>query len=115
MLYESGHLNKMEWQVYLSWFGFLNLKIDKIIYIKTNVDNCMIRIKNRNREGEDKITRDYIQSLNDKHEEWLTNKNNVMVLDGNKNIYQEGIFEEHLENCGLFDTGCNRCGIVSIF
>ena len=45
MLYESGHLNQMEWQLSF-WFGFLNLKIDKIIYIKTNVDNCMIRIKN---------------------------------------------------------------------
>lgn len=114
MLYESGHLNKMEWQVYLSWFGFLNLKIDKIIYIKTNVDNCMLRIKNRNRDGENKIPRDYIKKLGDKHEEWLSDKKNVTVLNGNKNIYREGIFEEHLEDCSLFNTGCSIFRTVPI-
>jgi deoxyadenosine/deoxycytidine kinase len=104
MLYESGHLNKMEWQVYLSWFGFLNLKVNEIIYIKTDVDNCMFRIKTRNRSGEDNITNEYITQLNNKHEEWLFDRNDVTVLDGNKNIYKEGIFEEHLEKCHLFGT-----------
>ena len=55
-----------------------------------------------------------IKSLNDKHEEWLSDKSNVTVLDGNKNIYQEGIFEEHLEDCDLFDVRSSSCRTVSI-
>lgn len=97
MLYEDGLLNQLEWEVYLSWFGILNINIDKFIYIKTSVDNCMKRIKLRNRDGEDNITREYIQSLHDKHEEWLLKKDNIIILNGNDNIFQNKVFENNIE------------------
>lgn len=97
MLYESGMLNELEWNVYLSWFGILNINIDKFIYIKTSVENCMTRIKKRNRDGEDNITEEYISSLHNKHEDWLNSKDNVIVIDGNQNIFEDGVFENCLE------------------
>ena len=97
MLYESGLMNDLEWQIYLSWYGFLNINVDKIIYIKTDVDNCVDRIKKRARDGEDKISKEYLTQLDAKHEEWLSDRTNVVILDGNKNIYDDAVFEEHVE------------------
>lgn len=102
MLYEGGLLNKLEWDVYLSWYGFMNIKVDKIIYIRTTVDNCMNRIKMRHRSGEDLIERSYIDNLNKKHEEWLSDRNNVITLDGNMNIFEDNVFESHLNHCSDF-------------
>ena len=102
MLHEDGLLNKLEWNVYLSWYGFLNIEVDKIIYIHTTVDNCMNRIKMRQRLGEDLIERSYIENLHKKHEEWLSNKDNVITLDGNTNIFEDGVFEDHLSHCSGF-------------
>ena len=97
MLYESELMNDLEWQVYLSWYGFLNINVDKIIYIKTDVDNCVDRIKKRARDGEDKISKEYLTQLDGKHEEWLSDRKNVVILDGNKNIYDDIVFKEHVE------------------
>jgi len=102
MLYQDGLLNKLEWDVYLSWYGFMNIKVDKIIYIHTTVDNCMNRIKIRHRPGEDLIERNYIENLHKKHEEWLSDKDNVTILDGNMNIFEDDVFENHLNHCSSF-------------
>lgn len=101
MLYESELMNDLEWQVYLSWYGFLNINVDKIIYIKTDVDNCVDRIKKRARDGEDKISKEYLTQLDGKHEEWLSDRKNVVILDGNKNIYDDIVFKEHVETINI--------------
>lgn len=105
MLYEDGYISKLEWNMYLEWFNYFKTNIDKIIYIKTSVDNCMKRINRRDRSGEDKIERKYIENLHKKHENWLSDKDNVITLDGNDNIYEEKILHKYLK---LFSTVINQ-------
>jgi deoxyadenosine/deoxycytidine kinase len=55
------------------------------IYLRSSPENCIKRIKKRNRTCEKNITQDYIQSLHDCHEttymKALDNKMNIIVID----------------------------------
>ena len=74
MLYERGTMNELEWKVYNTWYNFFNINMNHFIYVRTNVDNCIKRIKIRDRSGEDSIPTKYLVDLNDKHESWLLPK-----------------------------------------
>lgn len=55
------------------------------IYLRSSPENCVKRIKKRNRTCEKNITPEYIQSLHDCHEKTykkaLDNKMNIIVID----------------------------------
>ena len=67
-LYESNDLSEIEWNVYNLWHKqlreLLSIRLDGIIYIKTDPEVCYERIKQRNREGEN-ITNYLEISMND--------------------------------------------------
>jgi deoxyadenosine/deoxycytidine kinase len=96
MLYNDGHMNRMEMTMYDTWFGLFNTKIDYTIYVKTSVENCVERIKKRGREGESDIEKGYLIALEKAHEDWLNGVDEwcstcndthepgeIVVLDGN--------------------------------
>lgn len=98
MLEEDGYINKMEKGCYDYWYNFLNVEIDYFVYINTDPENCMARIAERMRPGEEMIEREYIEKLDLKHNEWLLKKDNMILLDGNKNFRDnKDIFNEYLE------------------
>ena len=97
MLYEDGYISKLEWNMYLEWFDYFKTNIDNIIYIKTSVNNCIERINRRDRSGEDKIERKYIENLHNKHEKWLLDKDNVITLNGDHNIYDDNVLNKYLK------------------
>ena len=71
-----------------------------LIYIDSSIKVCFKRIKKRNRNGEEKITLDYLEILENHHRLWLTGKSNVLILNGN--IDKEDcpkMFEEWIEKC----------------
>ena len=72
-------------------------EIDQV-YIRTDLENCVERIKLRNRNGESNIEREYLQSLEKNHESWLMSKDGVLILDGNADFKNdEEIKERYLE------------------
>ena len=105
MLFNDGFMNKMEMAMYDTWFGLFNTNIDYTFYVKTTVDNCVDRIKKRGRDGEGDIDRNYLEALENAHEEWLAGDDDwcklpsdsedtnepgkIVVLDGNP--------EDHIE------------------
>jgi deoxyadenosine/deoxycytidine kinase len=98
MLEEDGYINQMEKGCYDYWYNFLNIEIDYFVYIKTTPDNCMKRIGERSRRGEDMIEREYIDKLDEKHDKWLLGKKNMIILDGNLNFRDDkGVFNRYLE------------------
>jgi deoxyadenosine/deoxycytidine kinase len=97
MLEEDGYINKMEKECYDYWYNFLNIEIDCFIYIKTDPENCMKRIVERMRPGEDLIEKEYIIKLDIKHDGWLMKKKNIILLNGDKNFRDnEKIFDLYL-------------------
>lgn len=92
MLYDSGKMESIEFQVYLKWFdSFIEeFPVSKIIYVKTNPEICHFRITKRSREGESIIPLEYLDNCEVYHEKMFSSTSickSQLVLDGNTNIY----------------------------
>ena len=98
MLVEDGYMSKFEMKLYETWFNEFNMSEIDQVYIRTDLENCVERIKLRNRNGESNIEREYLQSLEKNHESWLMSKDGVLILDGNADFKNdEEIKERYLE------------------
>jgi deoxyadenosine/deoxycytidine kinase len=77
MLYDSGDIDPLEWELYESWFNIFGKKypVKGIIYISTSANTSKDRIQIRNRQGEDKIGIDYLDALDTQHKMWIDNTN----------------------------------------
>ena len=114
--YNSGLLNLIEWKIYNRWFKMANemLGIDdyNFIYLQCPPEECLRRLKERNREEEVKIPLEYLQSLEDRHEEWFSDNENgekkpVLKLDSTKN-YRDNpeILDEFIQKILSFAENC---------
>ena len=101
MLYDSGKLEDVEYQIYLNWFDhFSNMqKIQKVIYLKTKPEICFNRISKRNRDGESNISLEYLDNCHEYHEEMIKNiKDETLVIDSNKDTdIDKTIIDEWIE------------------
>lgn len=110
MLYDDGVMNEMEYKIY-------NLFYDEhkelyrptgYVYLDTNADVCLNRIKKRSRDGEANIALDYLQRCQKYHDIWLKNKDldtPVLVLDTNKDVnYDNDEGDEWITNISDFIT-----------
>ena len=75
MLYDDKIINKVEMDLYLTWFNHLRDKCDinGIVYVNTPPTICKERIGVRNRSGEEGIPLAYLENLDKYHTQWLTN------------------------------------------
>jgi len=71
--YDSGLMNKMEWNIYTEWFDWLSYTIslrtyiDMFVFLKCDPSTSFERIKSRGRKEEDKISIDYLKKLSKFH------------------------------------------------
>lgn len=81
MLYDTGDIDPLEWELYESWFNIFGKKfpVKGIIYISTSANTSKDRIQIRNRQGEDKIGMDYLDALDYQHKKWI-GSTNIPVL-----------------------------------
>ena len=85
MLYDNKEINSMEWTIYLDWYTLFekSLKIDKVIYLKTNPEKSYMRVNKRARHEEKTVVLEYLKSVHCKHEKWLSNNPDALILNGN--------------------------------
>ena len=87
MLYQQGYINEIEWKTYNYWFDTFKeeFKLHLIIYVKTDPDVCLSRVKKRNRGSETDIPLDYLKHCHNLHEEWINEceDSKVINFDGN--------------------------------
>lgn len=86
MLYDSGNIEDIEYQIYLKWFDHFinNNKNKKTVYLKTDPKTCFYRISKRNRNGESNITEEYLKTCHIYHESMINSiTNEVLVIDSN--------------------------------
>merc|ERR1712054_196494 len=94
------NMEKIEYDIYMVYYHEFSMIVKNLylIYIDSSIKVCFERIKKRNRDGEEKITLDYLEILENHHREWLTGKSDVLILNGN--IDKEDcpkMFEEWIE------------------
>jgi len=95
--YKQGFMNRLEWDIHRQWFNYLVdgtcKKPHGFIYLKTDPESARERAKKRNRSGEESIPLSYFKQINERLEELLVLKQDliplledipVLVLDGNQ-------------------------------
>lgn len=87
MLFDSKNISYMDYSVYKLLYNAHKelMKNTVIVYVRTNPDICLKRIKKRNRKGEDAIGLDYLSLCHQYHEKWLMNDqiDHKLVINGN--------------------------------
>ena len=88
--YENGMMSDIEWNDYKEWFEWLtekfNVKPSGYIYLRATPQISYDRIVKRSRDGEETIPFDYLAELHNKHEKWLMDEPNVLILDVNEDF-----------------------------
>lgn len=76
-LFQKGKLKEIEHKMYMDWFNWISDKFlkysFKFVYLFLSTEKCYERIKKRSRDAENIIEYDYLELLNQKHDEWLNN------------------------------------------
>ena len=90
MLFEDGHISDIEFQTYNYWFDTFEkqTRIDIVLYVNTNPEECMNRIHTRNRPEETKIPLEYLKNCHKKHKDWIYDKEKckIVKINGNQSI-----------------------------
>ncbi len=101
--YNSGFLSPLEWNMYLKLFNFITdpkynnnyYQPNGFIYLKTDPEISLDRVRNRNRKDEHEISLEYLKDISHRHDEYLISKTNlperirkipVLVLDANQDF-----------------------------
>lgn len=114
--FESGLMSALEWQIYREWFFWLINSFMKkpagFIYLRTNPQVCYDRLKKRNRTEEADVSLRYLQTLHDKHEEWLCKHKEIdsslqdipiLLLDCSKEFENDEVTQkEHMLKISSF-------------
>jgi deoxyadenosine/deoxycytidine kinase len=92
---KKGNFEPHEYEIYDSICHSLiqNCPIKGIVYLKCSPEICQQRIKIRNRKGEEEIGLDYLQSVHERHEEWINRQKGMKILVIDTGMYD--IYNEH--------------------
>ncbi|QKF94296.1 deoxynucleoside kinase [Fadolivirus algeromassiliense] len=91
MLYNDNCLSSLEWNAYNRWNNFFEQYfgdqiVHKLIYLRCDPDIAYQRMQVRNRDAEKGVPFEYLKSLHQYHDKWLMQKENVLILDVNKDF-----------------------------
>lgn len=114
--HEAGVMSSLEWHIYKDWFEWLvgsyMPQPSGFIYMRTTPDISHSRLTKRNRSEESSITLDYLESLHNKHEDWLVHQKDtpsyvqsipVLTLECNQEFEtDEQIQSKHLQSINNF-------------
>ena len=85
LLIKNGFLNSLDQSLLANFFKMVRdsdgLKADVIIYLRTSPEIALTRVRNRNRQGEESVSLDYLTDLHEYYDEWLLHEGNVIVVD----------------------------------
>ena len=85
MLRDSGIIDDVNFQILIMFYEKMELiPVDAIIYLNTDVNTNIERIKKRARSGEENISLEYLENCRKKHEDWIQSiKSNQSFSDQN--------------------------------
>lgn len=92
-LHSMGLMNSRDFQTYKELFESIKQLVkapDLLIYLKASVPTLVEQIYQRGRDYEEGININYLNSLNQRYEEWIKNYNEgkVLIVDVNNTDFQ---------------------------
>jgi len=114
--YQNGFMTDLEWSMYQEWFNYLIPQRCKpphgFIYLRCTPETALKRLKKRNRLAEKNITFTYLKQIHNQHEQFLTEKKDVLpelihvpvlILDCDKEFAtDEQEFQKHIDAIRAF-------------
>ena len=106
--HESGLMSDIEWKIYNTWFSWMETKYNDIfksaqyIYLQCSPNTSLHRISKRARSEESSISIEYLSTLHNKHDKWLCNNSNVLIIDAEQNLLNTEIMESTVENINQY-------------
>lgn len=106
MLKASGKIDEIEFQAYKQWFDYFISDIPQILYVylKTDYNNCYDRVRMRARSGEATVSKSYLETCEEYHEEWLKDEKYKLVLDGNSDTSVHPKYTDILKQIMCYNT-----------
>jgi deoxyadenosine/deoxycytidine kinase len=108
MCYENKFMNDLEYQIYNMWYKFVtdilcsyeDEGIIKQHYICLNTKStiCYDRLRKRNRDGEEGISLEYLETLESKHKKLCEDNPKIIVIDNDKNIFTNDDINNQINN-----------------
>lgn len=87
MLKSQNYISEIDFKIYLRWYNEFSssLLINGFIYLRGDNDKMIENIKKRDRNGEENISKEYINLLSEYHDNWLLKNNcektNIIVIE----------------------------------
>lgn len=97
LLFEDKMMTELEWNLTNEFNDDYGWLPDVVVYLKCPPNVCHGRIQNRNRDGEESISLEYLTEVHEKYEELygekspITNKVKVITIDATQT--QEQVYE----------------------
>ncbi len=108
MLHSDNVIDDVMYNIYERYFSEYegDFTLDGMIYIEALPNICLQRISNRSREGESKISLEYLEKCHLYHTNWINNTDTeVLTLDVNGNVHDSNnIMESWLDEISNFIT-----------
>ncbi|MGB1041237.1 MAG: deoxynucleoside kinase [Flavobacteriales bacterium] len=110
LIFSSNNLSQIEKNLFDSYYTVLFEKINKpdfLVYLSVNSTRLLENIKKRGREIENKLTKEYLDSIHDSYINYLKNRKDEKILildvsdidfvniDDDYQKIKEAIFEKH--------------------
>lgn len=96
--YLYGLFNEIEWLVYNEYYNLMTKEfgkpMDGIIYLKAKSSVCLKRCKSRARNEEISMDITYLDEINDRHEEWLNARSNVLIINAEEDFLGESTIRD---------------------
>jgi len=95
-LYQSGNMSERDYQNYLALFESMTPVItppDLLIYLRADIPKLVGQIEQRGRDYEETMRIDYLKTLNQHYEEWITSYDlgKMIVIDVNQLDYLRNV------------------------
>ena len=82
--HDDGNMNALELKLFQNVYDELGWEPEIVIYLRTNPDTSMQRMKTRDRACEKQVELSYIQSVHNKYESLFSSRDNTYIIDGNQ-------------------------------
>lgn len=100
MLHDEGTIDDVNFQIYNMFYKEFSEKyqLNGVIYIDADADVCHKRVETRSREGESKISLEYLQKCKDYHDAWL-------LQSGDMNFYDQYVLRIDTNANATYEAG----------
>lgn len=93
-LHSMGLMTTRDFENFFSMFNLIGSFIqppDLLIYLRASVPTLVRNIQSRGRDYEESIRIDYLKSLNDRYESWISSysRGKILIIDADENNFME--------------------------